>query len=103
MESRLYAESMSGATAKSNPTNDKLDRKELTRLQRQDYWIQVTRLKLLMDLIFVCESQSGTCVCALSTLAGYSCPLFLAYDVFRLKRGKGQVQTFAGLASALLR
>ena len=55
MESRLYAESMSGTTAKSNPSANKLDEKELGRLQRQDYWIQVTRLKLLMDLIFVCE------------------------------------------------
>ena len=55
VESRLYAESMSGTTAKSNPSANKLDEKELGRLQRQDYWIQVTRLKLLMDLIFVCE------------------------------------------------
>lgn len=55
VESRSYDESMTGATAKSNPTNDKLDRKELTRLQRQDYWIQVSRWKLIMDLIFVCE------------------------------------------------
>ncbi len=55
MESRLYSESMSGTTAKSNPTASKLDEKELARLQRQDRWIQMTRLKLLMDLIFVCE------------------------------------------------
>ncbi|KAI0334742.1 hypothetical protein GY45DRAFT_1241871 [Cubamyces sp. BRFM 1775] len=79
VESRLYAESMTGgATSKSNPTASKLDEKELVRLQRQDYWIQVTRLKLLMDLIFV------------------------SYDVFRFKRAKGQVQTFAGFASAAL-
>ncbi|KAL7282131.1 hypothetical protein ACG7TL_003600 [Trametes sanguinea] len=79
VESRLYAESMAGTTAKSNPTANKLDEKELVRLQRQDYWIQITRLKLLMDLVFV------------------------SYDVFRLKRAKGQVQTIAGLASAALR
>ncbi|KAI0663063.1 hypothetical protein C8Q70DRAFT_1042660 [Cubamyces menziesii] len=79
VESRLYAESMAGgATSKSNPSASKLDEKELVRLQRQDHWIQVTRLKLLMDLIFV------------------------SYDVFRFKRAKGQVQTFAGLASAAL-
>ncbi|CDO74039.1 hypothetical protein BN946_scf185043.g89 [Trametes cinnabarina] len=78
VESRLYAESMTGTTAKSNPTANKMDEKELVRLQRQDYWIQVTRLKLLMDLVFV------------------------SYDVFRLKRAKGQVQTIAGLASAAL-
>ncbi|KAI0637829.1 hypothetical protein C8Q77DRAFT_1048167 [Trametes polyzona] len=78
VESRLYAESMGGATTKSNPTANKLDEKELVRLQRQDYWIQVTRMKLLMDLVFV------------------------SYDVFRLKRAKGQVQTIAGLASAVL-
>ena len=45
---------MAGATGKSNPSAQKLDHKELARLQRQDHWIQVTRLKLLMDLIFVC-------------------------------------------------
>ncbi|KAI9067591.1 hypothetical protein FKP32DRAFT_1588417 [Trametes sanguinea] len=78
VESRLYAESMAGTTAKSNPTANKLDEKELVRLQKQDYWIQITRLKLLMDLVFV------------------------SYDVFRLKRAKGQVQTIAGLASAAL-
>ena len=55
VESRLYSESMSGATAKSNPTANKLDEKELARLQRQDHWIIVSRLKLIMDLIFVCE------------------------------------------------
>ncbi|KAI0959792.1 hypothetical protein AcW1_004517 [Taiwanofungus camphoratus] len=79
VESRLYAESMTGSTGKSNPAAHKLDEKELARLQRQDYWIQMTRLKLLMDLIFV------------------------SYNVFRLKRAKSQVQTFTGLAAAALR
>ncbi|CCM02842.1 uncharacterized protein FIBRA_04954 [Fibroporia radiculosa] len=79
VESRLYAESMGGATAKSNPAASKVDETELGRLQRQDYWIQVTRLKLLMDLIFV------------------------SYNVFNLKRAKSQIQTFAGLAAAALR
>ncbi|KAI0676887.1 hypothetical protein C8Q78DRAFT_960470 [Trametes maxima] len=78
VEGRLYAESMGGATSKSNPTASKIDEKELVRLQRQDYWIQVTRLKLLMDLVFV------------------------SYDVFRINRAKGQIQTIAGLASAML-
>jgi len=32
-----------------------VDEKELARLQKQDYWLQITRAKLLMDLIFVCE------------------------------------------------
>lgn len=78
VESRSYDESMLGATNKSNPTASKLDRKELERLQRQDYWIQLSRLKLLMDLIFV------------------------SYNVFRLKRAKSSVQTVTGLAAALL-
>ncbi|KAI9001219.1 hypothetical protein BD414DRAFT_474017 [Trametes punicea] len=78
VENRLYTESMGGATANSNPTASKLDERELVRLQRQDYWIQITRLKLIMDLVFV------------------------SYDVFRLKRAKSQVQTIAGLASAAL-
>ncbi|TCD71321.1 hypothetical protein EIP91_011092 [Steccherinum ochraceum] len=78
VESRLYNESMAGTTSKSNPTNDKLDRKDLTRLQRQDYWIQISRWKLIMDLIFV------------------------SYNVFRWKKAKGPVQTFSGLAAAFL-
>ncbi len=60
MESRLYKESMSGATAKSKPKISKIDEKELERLQKQDYWLQITRAKLAMDLIFVCEyPESG--------------------------------------------
>ena len=55
VESRLYDESMTGATSKSNPSAQKVDHKELERLQRKDYWIVVTRMKLLMDLIYVCE------------------------------------------------
>lgn len=78
VESRLYDESMLGATNKSNPTANKLDRKELERLQRQDYWIKISRMKLFMDLIFV------------------------SYNVFRLKRAKSSVQTFTGLAAAVL-
>ncbi|KAI0771884.1 hypothetical protein BD413DRAFT_546847 [Trametes elegans] len=78
VESRLYTESMGGATAKSNPAASKFDEKELVRLQKQDHWIQVTRMKLLMDLIFV------------------------SYDVFHFKRAKGQIQTIAGLTSAVL-
>lgn len=97
MENRLYSESMGGATTKSNPAANKLDNKELARLQRQDYWIQVTRMKLLMDLIFVCK-----CLAHVS-IERSSHSLGSAYDVFRLKRAKGQVQTFAGLASAVLR
>lgn len=54
VEGRLYTESMTGATAKSKPKMSKLDERELGRLQKQDYWLQVTRVKLFMDLIFVC-------------------------------------------------
>ena len=55
VESRLYAESMAGATAKSTPQRTKVDDRELKLLQKQAYWLQVQRTKLLMDLIFVCE------------------------------------------------
>ncbi|KAI0049571.1 hypothetical protein FA95DRAFT_1581634 [Auriscalpium vulgare] len=78
VESRLFTESMNGATAKSAPRNAKIDDKELRLLERQEYWLKVQRTKLLMDLVFV------------------------SYDVFRLNRGKEAVKTFAGLASALL-
>jgi|SRR5712671_1833273 len=46
---------MAGATAKSTPRNTKIDDRELKLLQKQAYWLQVQRTKLLMDLIFVCE------------------------------------------------
>jgi len=78
VESRLYTESMAGATAKSTPRNTKVDDRELKLLQKQTYWLQVQRTKLLMDLIFV------------------------SYDVFRWQRGREAVKALAGLASALL-
>jgi hypothetical protein len=55
VESRLYTESMAGATAKSTPRRTKVDDRELKLLQKQAYWLQVQRTKLIMDLIFVCE------------------------------------------------
>jgi len=78
VESRLYTESMSGVTAKSAPRNTKIDDRELKLLQKQAYWLQVQRTKLIMDLIFV------------------------SYDVFRWQRGREAIQALSGLASALL-
>ncbi|KDR83551.1 hypothetical protein GALMADRAFT_235764 [Galerina marginata CBS 339.88] len=78
VEGRLYTESMSGATAKSKPKTSKLDEKELSRLRNQDYWLQVTRTKLLMDLIFV------------------------SYELFNLQRGRDAVKAFTGLTAAVL-
>lgn len=79
VEGRMFNESMAnGASAKSKPKVSKFDEKELSRLQRQDYWLQVTRAKLAMDLIFV------------------------SYELFNLKRWKNSVKAFAGLASAIL-
>jgi len=78
VEGRLYTESMTGATAKSKPTTSKIDEKELSRLRNQDYWLQVTRTKLLMDLIFV------------------------SYEVFNLQRGRDAVKAFTGLTAAVL-
>ncbi|KAF8803691.1 hypothetical protein BYT27DRAFT_7170879 [Phlegmacium glaucopus] len=79
IESRLYAESMTGATAKSKkPETSKQDDKELSRLIKQNYWLQVTRAKLLMDLIFV------------------------SYEIFDVQRGKDAVKAFTGLSAAIL-
>ncbi|KAF5333085.1 hypothetical protein D9611_002316 [Ephemerocybe angulata] len=78
VEGRMYNESMSGASAKSKPKISKVDEKELSRLRKQDYWLQVTRAKLVMDLIFV------------------------SYSVFNLKRAAASVTAFTGLASAVL-
>jgi hypothetical protein len=49
---------MAGATAKSTPKASKIDEKELARLHKQDYWLQITRAKLVIDLIFVCMSKN---------------------------------------------
>jgi hypothetical protein len=54
VETRAYSESMTGATAKSKPKASKIDENELARLRRQDYWLQIVRAKLVMDLVFVC-------------------------------------------------
>ena len=45
-----------GATTKSNPSANRIDETELERLRKQDHWLVVTRNKLFLDLIFVCES-----------------------------------------------
>ncbi|KAA1466147.1 hypothetical protein DENSPDRAFT_830894 [Dentipellis sp. KUC8613] len=78
VEGRAFAESMSGATAKSTPRNSKVDETELQRLQRQDFWLRVQRLKLIMDLIFV------------------------SYSVFNIRRAKETVKATTGLTSAIL-
>lgn len=78
VENRAYQESMSGATSKSQPKASKVDEKELTRLQRKTHWLKLSRMKLVMDLIFV------------------------SYDVFRLSRGKDVIQSFTGLVAAIL-
>ncbi|KAF9779468.1 hypothetical protein BJ322DRAFT_1101703 [Thelephora terrestris] len=79
VEGRLYTESMTlGAATKSNPSANKSDETELGRLKKQDYWLVVTRNKLLLDLVFV------------------------SFDCFGVKRGKATVQTLTGLAAAYL-
>lgn len=78
VEGRLYTESMTGATAKSKPKSTKIDEKELARLQKQDYWLQISRAKLVMDLIFV------------------------SYELFYIKRARDTVKAFTGLSSAIL-
>jgi len=55
VESRMYQATMSAATNKSKVSTSRVDERELSRLQNQDYWLSVTRWKLLMDLIFVCK------------------------------------------------
>lgn len=72
VEGRLYTESMTlGATTKSNPSANKIDETELERLRKQDYWLVVTRNKLLLDVIFVCEltSPDFCLICLLTQLS----------------------------------
>lgn len=51
VQGRLYRESMSGART------TKEDEEEVGRLEEQEYWLGIVRAKLMMDLIFVCESR----------------------------------------------
>ena len=46
VESRMYKESLSGVTAKSQGTLSKVDERELFRLQQKDYWLQISKAKL---------------------------------------------------------
>ena len=58
----MYAEGMSGATAKSAPRNAAVDEGELGKLDRQEYWLRVAQAKLLLDLVFVCACSLFPCV-----------------------------------------
>ena len=58
VENRAYKESLEGTTSKSRPKIAKLDEKELARLRRKSYWLQVSRMKLIMDFIFVCKKEA---------------------------------------------
>lgn len=73
------------------------DEQELGKLRTQHHWLQVSRMKLLMDLIFVCTST-------ISPGDSLPCPYtFSAYDVFHLQRFKEPAKAVTGLASAVLR
>jgi hypothetical protein len=48
-----------GATTKSNPSANKNDDIELERLRKKDHWLVITRYKLFLDLIFVCQSPKA--------------------------------------------
>ncbi|KAL5527286.1 hypothetical protein ACEPAG_6077 [Sanghuangporus baumii] len=78
VESRLYNDSMTGATEKSKSTASKVDEKELEKLRRQDFWLLIQRTKLLLDLLFV------------------------SYELFNIKPMRNAVKPFAGLGAALL-
>jgi len=41
----------------SGARTTKEDEEEVGRLEEQEYWLGIVRAKLMMDLIFVCESR----------------------------------------------
>lgn len=98
---------MLNASAKSNPKANTLDAKELARLQRQDHWIVMSRWKLIMDLIFVCEYSLHPVplILPLFYIVPHAdlCNSYAAYNVFNLQKAKSQIQTFTGLSAAILR
>jgi hypothetical protein len=56
VEERLYAATMGDLTA-STMMDTAADDAELERLKKQYGWLQVSQMKLLMDLTFVCASS----------------------------------------------
>ncbi|EIW82219.1 hypothetical protein CONPUDRAFT_136751 [Coniophora puteana RWD-64-598 SS2] len=78
VENRAYHEAFAGATAKSQPRNTRIDSRELARLQKKTYWLEVSRWKLIMDLIFV------------------------SYDLFRIRRWSDTVKSITGLSAGIL-
>ena len=95
METRIYDAEMDKTTDLA-----KIDEheKELNKLKSQFGWLQVTRVKLLMDLIFVCES-------CLFHISGSTLNLHArsAYDLFKFRRGRDSTKTLTGLTSGFLR
>ncbi|KAH8113363.1 hypothetical protein DFH11DRAFT_1510465 [Phellopilus nigrolimitatus] len=78
VESRLYVDSMSGATGNSKSAAAKAAEKELEKLHRQDFWLRIQRTKLLLDLVFV------------------------SYEIFKIKPMREVVKPLAGLGAAIL-
>ncbi|EJD01047.1 uncharacterized protein FOMMEDRAFT_21505 [Fomitiporia mediterranea MF3/22] len=78
VESKLYSDSISGATEKSKSSASRVAEKELEKLRRQDFWLRIQRTKLLLDLLFV------------------------SYEVFKIKPLRDTVKPFAGLGAAVL-
>ncbi|KIJ56569.1 hypothetical protein M422DRAFT_22728 [Sphaerobolus stellatus SS14] len=80
-ESRMYGASFGndGAPVMNSHSEEvKMEEKELDKLKRQYYWLRVSRLKLMMDLIFV------------------------SYDCFKFQRGRRVAMPITGLLSAIL-
>jgi len=79
-ESRLYSSTFADGVPPIPGTSPETlaDERELEKLRRQYYWLQISRAKLLMDLIFV------------------------SYECFKLQRARRPVMGFAGLTSAIL-
>lgn len=68
-EGRVYEDEMGGAP---------MSKKSVQRIDYKAYWLQVTRAKLFLDLVFV------------------------SWDLWRIKRGRDVVKTMAGLGAGVL-
>jgi len=79
-ESRMYASTFGdGAPVMSGDSpHIKAAEKDLERLKRQYYWLRISRMKLLTDLVFV------------------------SYECFILQRGRRVIMPISGLLSAIL-
>jgi hypothetical protein len=74
------------------------DEDDLETLKSRYKWLQVSRMKLLCDLVFVCK-----CFISLASISVLTDVYLEAYDVFNFQKVREPTMALSGFASAVLR